>query len=76
MNAVNNLKSLGGPPQTKKSSGGGFSLKFDSKVCILVECYAFFFPCPVNSLSDIPSFANRKIKERERTEVGKKQHGS
>ncbi|KAJ8449356.1 hypothetical protein Cgig2_002488 [Carnegiea gigantea] len=30
-NAVNNLKLLGGPPETEKTSGGGFSLRFDSK---------------------------------------------
>jgi len=33
MNAVKNMRLLAAPPETKKSSIGGFALNFDKKVC-------------------------------------------
>jgi len=75
MIAVNNMRCLCGP-DTKKSTGGGFTLKFDVHK---VKHYRFF----LNLYSYVIwiskcihfSIANRRNMHIEKSEQGKNQHG-
>ena len=55
MNAVNNMRLLEGASDTKKSSLGAFSLKFDVHKVSVIGCFNFLFLLDVYSLKPIIS---------------------
>lgn len=67
MNAIHNLRLLGGSSDTKKSSTGAFSLKFDMHKVIAIMLVLHVALVEIYVLTEIFNFQKKRAARKDRT---------